>query len=144
MKAHIFHFNRLILSLLSLLFSLPVIAAGQQDFTIEPAPGWTSSIAVQDYDNPLEKEADSGVFCLLLDVEINGGTRERFLHVAQKFMTAGGVENNSRLSFDYDPAYQQLILHQIVIHRGNEVLNELDLGKIRVIQQEKDPGPADL
>ncbi len=93
---------------------------------------------VKEFDNPLEKQANSGVFCLLFDVEINGATKERFFHFANKFLTSSGVEDNSRLSFNFDPSYQQLILHKIVIHRGNEVLDQLDLSKIRVIQQEKD------
>src|SRR6185312_12834691 len=56
----------------------------------------------------------------------------------KKFLSSAGVEANSRLSFDFDPPYQKLILHRILIHRGGEVLDELDPAKIRVIQQEKD------
>jgi Domain of Unknown Function with PDB structure (DUF3857)/Protein of unknown function (DUF2569)/Transglutaminase-like superfamily len=138
LKTHIFHLNRLVPILISVCAGLRVIAAQQQDFIIEPVPNWASSIDVKEYNNPLEKEANSGVFCLLLDVEINGGTQERFIHIANKFLTSGGVEENSRLSFNFDPSYQQLILHKIVIHRGNDVLDQLDLSKIRVIQQEKD------
>ena len=133
-----FHFNRLVFILFSICVSFRIIAAQQQDFTIEPVPNWTSSIELKEYNNPLEKEAISGVFCLLFDVEINSGTRERFIHIANKFVSSSGVEANSRLSFSFDPAYQQLILHKIVIHRGNEVLDQLDPSKIRVIQQEKD------
>src|SRR6185312_10514463 len=69
---------------------------------------------------------------------INGATKERYMHCAKKFLSSGGVEANSRLSFDFDPTYQKLILHKIVIHRGNEILDELVPAKIRVIQQEKD------
>jgi hypothetical protein len=138
LNTHIFHLNRFVLILFSICVGLRVIAAQQQDFTIEPVPNWTSSIDVTDYNNPLEKEANSGVFCLLFDVEINGGTKERFFHFANKFLTPSGVEDNSRLSFNFDPSYQQLVLHKIVIHRGNEVLDQLDSSKIRVIQQEKD------
>jgi hypothetical protein len=118
-------------------FGLRAIAA-QQDIAIEPVPNWTGSADIKDHNNPLEKEANSGAFCLLFDVEINGGTQERFVRIANKFLTSGGVEKNSRLSFSFDPSYQQLVLHKIVIHRGNEVLDQLDLGKIRVIQQEKE------
>jgi hypothetical protein len=139
LNTQIFHFKRLVFFiLLSFYADFRVIAAQQQDITIEPAPNWTSSIDVKEYDNPLEKEANSGVFCLLFDVEINGGTQERFFHFANKFLTSSGVENNSRLSFNFDPSYQQLVLHKIVIHRRDEVLDQLDLSKIRVIQQEKE------
>ena len=134
----IFHLKRLVLILFAICVGLRGNAAQQQDFTIESVPNWTSSMDVKDYKNPLEKEANSGVFCLLFDVEINGGTQERFFHFANKYLTSSGVENNSRLSFNFDPSYQQLVLHKIVIHRGDEVLNQLDSSKIRVIQQEKE------
>ncbi|HEV2327426.1 MAG TPA: DUF3857 domain-containing protein, partial [Verrucomicrobiae bacterium] len=113
-------------------------AQQQQTFTIEPIPTWTSLIEVADYNNPLENEADSGVFCLLYDVEINGGTQERFVHFATKFLTTEGVEANSSISFNFDPSYQQLVLHKVVIHRGNQIIDELDQSKIRLIQQEKE------
>lgn len=113
-------------------------ATAAQDFTIEPVPDWADTIQVQDNDNPLEGQADSGVFCLLNDIEINGGTKETFVHFARKFLTAAGIEANSTLMFSFDPSYQQLILHRVVIHRGDEVLDELRPDKIRLIQQEKD------
>lgn len=114
------------------------IFAEQQEFTIEPAPDWAAAVEIKEYDNPLEKEASSGVFCLLWDVEINGGTKERFVHMADKYVTEAGVETGSRLSVSFDPSYQQLVFHKIAIHRGSQILDQLDPGKIRVIQQEKD------
>jgi hypothetical protein len=112
--------------------------AAVQEFTIEPIPDWTSHVEIKDYNNPLEKQASAGVFYLLFDVEVNGATQERYIHVAKKFLSSSGVEANSRLLFNFDPAYQKLILHKIVIHRGDEILDELNPEKIRVIQQEKD------
>lgn len=95
---------------------------------------------IKEYQNPLEKEAAAGVFWLLLDLEINGATREHFFRIARKFTSSGGVEANSRLSFVFDPAYQQLVIHKIVLHRGDGILNQLKPEGIRVIQQEADLG----
>jgi transglutaminase-like putative cysteine protease len=112
--------------------------AAEQEFAIEPAPNWISFVTIATNANPLEESASSGIFVMLLDTEINGGTKERYLHIAEKFLSTAGVEANSRLSFSFDPAYEKLILHKIVIHRGSEILDQLDPAKIRVIQQEKD------
>ena len=114
------------------------LAAQQPEFLIEPIPNWTSSIEAKDRNNPLEKQATAGVFFLLFDVEINGATHERFVHVAQKFISTVGVEANSRLSFNFDPSYQQLVIHKIVIHRGGQILDQLAPERIRLIQQEKE------
>lgn len=109
-----------------------------KEFLIEPVPDWTTSSIIEDRNNPLEKQATAGVFILLFNVEVNGGTHEKFIHVAQKFLSSAGVEANSRLSFVFDPSYQQLVIHKIVIHRGDQVLNQLESDRIRVIQQEKE------
>ncbi len=111
--------------------------AAPHDFRIEPVPDWTTPIDVKEYENPLEKLA-SGVFILLLDTEINGATGERFFHIAEKFLSSTGVEANSRLSFNFDPSYQQLVLHKIVLHRKGMDLDQLNRDKIRIIQQEKE------
>jgi len=42
------------------------------------------------------------------------------------------------------PIYQQLAIHKIVIHRGDQVLNQLEPNRIRVIQQEKELDRPDL
>ena len=80
----------------------------------------------KEYGNPLEKEAYSGVFCLLYDMEIDGATQEQFFHLAEKFLSPSGVEVNSRLSFIFDPSYQKLVIHKIVIHRGDQILDQFE------------------
>ena len=105
---------------------------------IEPIPAWATSFGVKEHNNPLEKQATAGVFCLLFNVEINAATRERFVHVAQKYLSSVGVEANSRLSFTFDPSYEQLVLHKIILHRGQQTLSQLEPDKIRVIQQERE------
>jgi len=115
-----------------------LLAATNQEVVIEPIPYWTTSIDVKDYNNPLAKQANAGVFLLLFNLEINAATGERFVHVAQKYTSSVGVEANSRLSFTFDPSYQQLVLHKIIIHRGDRILSQLEPDRIRVIQQEKD------
>ena len=112
--------------------------AGQQNFTIEPVPDWTTGLVVEETNNPAEAGAGSGVFYLLFDVELNGATKERYIHIAEKFLSPSGVEANSRLSIEFDPSYQQLVIHKIVLHRGTEVMDQLIPERIRVIQQEKD------
>jgi len=113
-------------------------AAEPPEVLIERVPDWTTPTEIHDRGNPLEKESVAGAFLLLFDVEINGATHERFIRIAKKFVSPAGVEANSRLSFVFDPSYQQLVLHNITIHRGDQVLNRLEPEKIRVIQQEKE------
>ena len=132
---HIFHWRKF-LSIVLALGCLKAVAA--ENFLVEPIPAWTSPIDIDTNENVLEKTASQGVFFLLVDTEINGATSERYLRLAEKFLSSSGVEANSRLSFSFDPAYEKLVLHKIVIHRGDEVIDELDPAKIRVIQQEKD------
>jgi hypothetical protein len=132
-----FHLRALVLTLV-FTCGFGLLAATKPEFEIGPVPSWTTSIEVKDRNNALEEQATAGVFCLLFNVEINAATRERFVHIAQKYLSSVGVEANSRLSFTFDPSYQELILHKIIVHRGDRTLSQLQPDRIRVIQQEKE------
>ena len=44
----------------------------------------------------------------------------------------------SKISLDFDPSYQHMVIHDVSIHRGTNILNCLQPEKIKVIQQERD------
>jgi transglutaminase-like putative cysteine protease len=55
-----------------------------------------------------------------------------------KVLSDAGVQNGSEISIHFEPTYQQLIYHTIQIRRGNQIINQLKLSKIKTIQQEED------
>lgn len=73
---------------------------------------------------------------LLVDVQENIAVRSTYVHYAIKLINNEGVQNNSDISIDYDPASQKLVIHEINIYRDGKKTDELRLNKIKTIQRE--------
>ena len=82
------------------------------------------------------KAAQGSYFYLLIDEQENFLTQESYVHYAYKILTAEGLQSMSDLSFDFDPAYQKLLLHGIMIYRGDSVINKLPR-QFKTIQREE-------
>jgi hypothetical protein len=98
-------------------------------------PVWVEHISPA-YDASDSDATSSGYYYLLIDKQINTGSSQHFYHFAIKILNNEGVQEMSDLSFDYDPAYQKLTLHQIDIIRDNQVIRKLKQQQIRSIQRE--------
>jgi transglutaminase-like putative cysteine protease len=75
---------------------------------------------------------------LLLNRQINGQENEFYSHSVRQILTSAGVQKGSHISIEFDPTYQSLTLHWVRLWRGTNLLNRLDLAKIKVIQQERE------
>ena len=86
--------------------------------------------------NSTPEDKSEGVRYLLFEKQDNPAEKERFIHVVRLMENATGVQNSGSLSFNFDPGYQELILHRVRIHRDGKVLDKLDPAKIKIIQPE--------
>ena len=73
-----------------------------------------------------------------MDTQINAATSETYFRIVKEVTSDAGVESGANLKFTWDPSYQELIVHQITIHRGADKLDRLDPSRFRIIQQEND------
>jgi membrane protein implicated in regulation of membrane protease activity len=87
---------------------------------------------------PLDKRA--GYLYLLLDRQerFAEGKRDRYIHVAKKFTSAAGIHDGSELFFKFEPQTEQLTIHFIRLHRGEQIRDVLSDLELRTIQQEQD------
>ena len=63
---------------------------------------------------------------------------ESFSRVVRLMENQTGVQDCGRLSFGFDPAFQELLVHWVQIHRDGKVLERLDRSKVKIIQPEPD------
>jgi len=106
--------------------------------TKSPEPNWISRQSYDYTNTALDKQAEYGYIDLVSEQQVCLKDQATYYKRAYKIMSEAGVQNNSELSFTYDPAYSKLTLHSIKIIRNEEVINQLDLSKIKTIQQEKE------
>lgn len=103
---------------------------------ISPRKGWVEEQSFDPKAMPPSSEAGS-YYYLLVDEQENVPLQESYVHNAYKILSNEGVQEMSDLSFVYDPAYESMIIHKIVIHRDGTALSQLAMDKIKVMQREE-------
>lgn len=125
-----------------LLLVVPAAVAAQPSPSARPVagpvPAWVTPVAADSTLAADTGDIDGGAFARLYVEQHNILVGATYRHVVRQIVSSTGVQQYSQLSVDYAPAYQRLILHTVCVLRGNQVFDELDLRRVRVLQNEKD------
>jgi Domain of Unknown Function with PDB structure (DUF3857)/Protein of unknown function (DUF2569) len=96
---------------------------------------WIENVDFDKNTNPPTGQ-ESSYYYLLLDEQENTSSQESFVHYAYKMLTSEGLQQMSDLSVDFDPSYEQVTFHSILIHRNGTTISKLPKA-IRTIQREQ-------
>lgn len=122
--------------LLLLVLALALTSFSQSSkVKIQKKKNWIESIDFDKEAKPSEGQGSS-YYYLLIDEQENIPLQEDYIHNAYKILTSEGVQQMADLNFEFDPSYNELILHSIVIHRNEKTINQLT-NNIRTIQREQ-------
>jgi hypothetical protein len=106
--------------------------------TLSAVPAWVT-VNNYSYDNTsLDHEADGGYVDEVLESQVCLQEQATYVRRSYKILSDAGIEDNSEISVTYDPSYSRLIFHTIQIIRNGKVINQLQLSKIKTLQQEKE------
>jgi len=89
-------------------------------------------------DVSLDDEAEDGYSDLVFEKQVSLAQQATYFKMTRRVLSETGVENLSQVSVTYEPSYQQLVFHSIQVIRGNQVINKLDLSKIKTLQKEQE------
>lgn len=113
-------------------------AAASPRYAAEPS--WVNKV-----DAPLESEAEpdgtsGGVQYLLFDqqVRVDSTGQSTFRHIAMRAVNESGLASVSRIELTFNPAFQTLIIHQVRVHRGGQVIPKLQPAAVKLLQREQD------
>ncbi|WFB36414.1 DUF3857 domain-containing protein [Kiritimatiellota bacterium B12222] len=105
----------------------------------EPAPAWVEWLEPNMAEIKEEEKATAdGSLRLLYDRQIQVEEDTEFSHRVTRLLNPSGVEDLSRLMFEWEPSYQTLTIHRLRIHREGEVLDYLDSQEIQIRERESD------
>ncbi|MBL0741166.1 DUF3857 domain-containing protein [Chryseolinea lacunae] len=107
-----------------------------QNVKIQNVPSWVVGHTPDVKAKPSDQETSS-FYYQLIDLQQNVATQEYFVHYAYQILTNEGVQAMSDLQTDFDPSYQTLAFHKMVIHRGSQVINKLQVRDLKTIQREQ-------
>ena len=125
-----------------LLFATSAHAAVRADdagqFEVRRAPAWIDAIAVDA--NAANSNVRSGIEGLLDDhqVRVAGANVDEYFRRVRQVVSPAGVQNASELNIDFDPSFQRLVLHDVVVIRSGKRIDELARDEVRIIEKESD------
>jgi len=123
------------------LFVVLVARTGLADnskISYPPIPAWVQPVEWTAATNWSGNTKSEGTRYLLYEEQERPKSSEDFERVVILMENENGVQDSGSLSFSFDPNFQELWLHRVVIHRDGKVIDRLDPSKVRIIQPEPD------
>src|SRR5437763_6896723 len=109
-----------------LLIILLASSARAAEVLIGPAPMWVHQLYVDVPKVEPKNDVRYGIYTLLDDHQVRvTNTVVGYKRRVEKVLTPGGVQNASELSIDFDPTYEHVVLHSIVLLRDGKTIDEL-------------------
>jgi hypothetical protein len=128
-------------ALVCMLIGATVNAQAEPPVPISPHPGWVLDISANLDSKVPQENISRGVHYLLVDTQIrvgDGNKTEYFSHYAERVLNQTGVESNSQITIEFDPTYESLTLHKIVVWRDNHAVSKLGTARMSLVNREED------
>lgn len=127
------------LALLAIFVCFPMRAHAQRNnFSITPTPQWLVPYSPDLTKTPDLREISDGYYIRLFEEQHHAELKSHYRHMIRQIVSEAGVQNGAQISVSYDPAYEKLKFHQIVVRRNGTVINQLSAAGFRFLQQEKE------
>ncbi len=116
----------------------PAVAQDSR-FTVAPDPEWAVPVEL-DLGEPTPVESVAFGRQILVrekQVDARGEVPVAWLHSAWTIVDPQGLEGGGEIAIDFDPSYEELALHRVLVHRDGERIDKLDPAQVHVIQREE-------
>jgi transglutaminase-like putative cysteine protease len=125
--------------LLIFLFLFPVtILAQHKNFSVTAVPSWVIPYHPDLSKKPDPRDVSDGYYVLLYEEQNNAEQHAVYHHRIRQIVSEAGIQNGAEISAVYDPVYEKLHFHQIIIRRNGEVINKLQPDRFKFLQQEEE------
>jgi transglutaminase-like putative cysteine protease len=124
--------------LLFLLLFTGTITAQHKNFAITPAPSWLMSYFPDLTKKPNPRDISDGYYLVLVEEQDHVEKRAVYHHIIRQIVSEAGIQNGAEISIEYDPAYEKLNFHQVIIRRNGEVINKMQASRFKFLQQEEE------
>ncbi|HTK19175.1 MAG TPA: DUF3857 domain-containing protein [Mucilaginibacter sp.] len=119
-----------------LLFNNHSIAATPEIHTAAK-PTWISTY--KDYNQkPSLRTIQDGYYYSLSEQQIHVEKKAQYFHYMREIISATGIQNGSQISVSFDPAFERLDFHEIIVWRNNKPQNRLNLSAFKILADEQD------
>lgn len=119
-----------------LLFTSAAVFSQSARVSVSKEPAWVTRNIIDYTKTALDKDAADGYIDISFEKQVYLADQSQYVRSSKKIISQAGVQNGSEITVAFDPSYEQLIFHDIHITRKGEILNRLQLSKIKTVHQE--------
>lgn len=111
-----------------------------EEYTIAPVGSWVTQVDLEVPQQLPEGTIQDGTYFILVDRQDHpkGESQASFSRYAQKIVSQQGAEDGSQITVSFEPSYQKLLLHKIVVHRAGRCIDKISQARIFILQREED------
>jgi len=100
-------------------------------------PAWISTY--KDYNQkPSLRTVQDGYYYSLSEQQIHVEKKAQYFHYVREIISATGIQNGSQISVSFDPSFERLDFHEIIVWRNNKPQNRLNLSAFKILADEQD------
>ncbi|RAJ85556.1 transglutaminase superfamily protein [Chitinophaga dinghuensis] len=126
-----------VICLLMFITPFALLAQNKKVFT-GPAPDWLVPHSIDSTRKPDAKNISDGAYILLQEDQKNVEKHIVYEHIIRQIVSETGIQNGSEISVDFDPAYEKLVFHHIIVRRDGKSINQLQSTAPKLLQQEQE------
>jgi len=125
------------LFIVQFLFFISYTFSQSARLSIASEPAWVNKLTIDYSKTSLDKNATDGYIDVSYELQVSLAEQSKYVRKCRKIISQAGVQNGSEITVPYDPTYEQLIFHDIHIIRNSQILNRLQLSKIKTVHEEE-------
>jgi hypothetical protein len=102
---------------------------------ITSTPSWI--LPCKSYNKkPLTRNIEDGVYNELIEEQVNVEEHATYNHIITQIVSESGVQNNSEISVSFNPSYERLDFHKIIVWRNNKPQTRLNVEAFKILAEE--------
>ncbi|OIR13223.1 hypothetical protein GALL_56080 [mine drainage metagenome] len=113
------------------LFICKSVSANSPSVHISPKPSWTGSFKPFT-EKPPERDIANGYYYALIERQINIEEKASYVHIIREIVSDEGIQDGSEISVDFEPSYERVDFHQLIVWRDGKPSNRLNLSSFKV------------
>nr|WP_067062881.1 DUF3857 domain-containing protein [Mucilaginibacter sp. L294] len=118
-------------------FFVPAVNAAAPIVHISPKPGWLNQYKA--YDKKVaSRDVANGYFYQVFEEQLNVEKQADYTHIIKEIVSEAGIQNGSSINIGFDPSFERLDVHEIIVWRNNVPVNRLSASSFKVIADEKE------
>jgi transglutaminase-like putative cysteine protease len=104
---------------------------------VAPKPAWISPCKPYNQ-RPSTRNIENGAYNELVEEQVNVETHATYNHFITQIVSESGVQDNSEISVSFNPSYERLDFHSIVVWRDNKPQNRLNINAFKILADESE------